>query len=171
MKIVKTEFRTDAAGTYQAFIYDDGHTETDPIGRPKSKEDLQRELRDAEALKRAKSTLANEHTRFTRTSSQLLAPTAQQIARAEFDVIAGGLLTREFNDAIRTFTEFASTSTATQDQTTLLASTVSLGGEMANGEGTEYIPDIVRARADSAQGEGFTTIRPPVENRPGHNNG
>lgn len=33
---------TDYAGTYTLYTYADGHTETDPVGRPLSREDVQR---------------------------------------------------------------------------------------------------------------------------------
>ena len=38
-----TEVRTDVKGTYTAYLYADGHVETDPPGRPVSREDLQRQ--------------------------------------------------------------------------------------------------------------------------------
>lgn len=40
---IATETRTDAKGSYTAYIYADGHTETNPPGRPLSKQDLQRQ--------------------------------------------------------------------------------------------------------------------------------
>ena len=36
------ETRTDYVGEYRAYIFADGHVETDPPGRPMSKEDMQR---------------------------------------------------------------------------------------------------------------------------------
>lgn len=38
-----TEVRTDAKGEYTAYLYADGHIETDPPNRPLSREDLQRQ--------------------------------------------------------------------------------------------------------------------------------
>lgn len=40
---LRTEVRTDAKGSYTAYVYADGHTETDPPNRPLSREDLQRQ--------------------------------------------------------------------------------------------------------------------------------
>lgn len=42
---MKRETRTDFVGTFVAYIYDDGHVETDPPGRPISREDAQRQRR------------------------------------------------------------------------------------------------------------------------------
>jgi hypothetical protein len=167
-EIIKQEFRTDAAGMYIAYVYDDGHTETDPIGRPLSKEDLQRKMRDDEALARAKSTLVNERARVTGRGALGSSPNAQQIARAEFDIIAGGLLTRDFNDMVRKLSEFAPTATATSAQVDTVVGTVSLGGEVVGGNAIEFIPMAVRATPESVTGRGFTVARSPVELRPGH---
>jgi hypothetical protein len=41
----KRETRTDAAGTYVAYTYADGHIETEPPGRPLYPEDIQRQRR------------------------------------------------------------------------------------------------------------------------------
>lgn len=40
---VLVETRTDAKGAYTAYVYADGHVETSPVGRPLSREDLQRQ--------------------------------------------------------------------------------------------------------------------------------
>lgn len=42
--LVKTETRNDYEGDYKAYVYSDGHVETDPPGRPLFKEDAQRTL-------------------------------------------------------------------------------------------------------------------------------
>ena len=41
MDIVKTETKSDYVGTYTAYTYTDGHVETNPVSRPKYKEDVQ----------------------------------------------------------------------------------------------------------------------------------
>lgn len=40
--LIKTETRNDYEGDYKAYVYSDGHVETDPPGRPLFKEDAQR---------------------------------------------------------------------------------------------------------------------------------
>lgn len=42
--LVQTGIRTDYEGNYKAYVYSDGHVETDPPGRPLFKEDAQRRL-------------------------------------------------------------------------------------------------------------------------------
>jgi hypothetical protein len=55
---MKTTTKTDYIGTYTEYLYDDGHIETDPPGRPTSKEDVIRQ-RKAELYKtRTSRTLA-----------------------------------------------------------------------------------------------------------------
>jgi hypothetical protein len=144
--IVKRETLTDYVGSYIANTFSDGHVETDPANRPLSKEDVQRQIRDAEALKRAKATLANERVRYTKTQAQLLSPNSQQISRAVFDVIAGGLVTKSMTDTIRQFALFAQTATADVGNVSALLSNVPLGGEVVGGDlADEYIPTAARA--------------------------
>lgn len=53
----RTEIRTDELGSYTAYIFDDGHVETDPPGRPLYRVDLQRkrrfEIQSSQTLKAA----------------------------------------------------------------------------------------------------------------------
>lgn len=42
--LIKTEIRNDYVGDYTAYVFSDGHVETDPVGRPSFKEDAQRQL-------------------------------------------------------------------------------------------------------------------------------
>jgi hypothetical protein len=170
--IIKTEFRTDVAGTYLAHVFSDGHTETDPPNRPLSKEDLQRQIRDAAALDKSKAMLANEHTRYTRSPAQKAAPNAQQIARDEFNTIAGGSLIKSFNDAINASVQFAVTASAPAGQVEGLIATVPLGGELPPGDGAvEFITEVARAAPPASAGNAFTYGRAPVELRRGLNNG
>jgi hypothetical protein len=165
-KIIKKEFRTDVAGTYIANIFADGHVETDPPNRPFSKEDLQRKIRNDEALRRAKSTLSNERGRYTKSTNQLAAPNAQQIARAEFDVITGGLILRPLTDAIRNFSSFATTSTASRGQVDDVVSNVALGGEVIGGEPEdEFVSTAVKTQQKVSEGAGFAVERLPPELR------
>lgn len=55
MTPIRTEIRTDYVGDYYAYVYSDGHVETDPPNRPLYKEDVQRlrrqELARTDALR------------------------------------------------------------------------------------------------------------------------
>jgi hypothetical protein len=75
--ILREEIRTDAAGTYTAYVYADGHTETNPPGRPKSREDMQRE-RAAEAAQADAKTAVST----TRASASQSAPLQRENAAA-----------------------------------------------------------------------------------------
>ncbi len=162
--IVSRQTLSDAAGTYIAYTYSDGHIATDPPNRPVSKEDLQRQVRDTLAQQKATQALTNDRARFTKSQAQLLAPNAQQIAREEFDVINGGLVTAGFSDAIRNFTQFAPTAAATPDQTDQVVQNVSLGGELENG-GTEFVPpSSLDANQEKLQ-ENYAIVRYPLELR------
>lgn len=60
--LLREEIRTDAAGNYTAYVYADGHTETNPPGRPLSKEDLQRQRLQAASKADARTAVAAART-------------------------------------------------------------------------------------------------------------
>lgn len=161
--IISTQVLSDAAGFYTAYTYADGHVETSPPNRPVSKEDLQRQIRDQLAQANATKALTNDRARYTKTAAQLVAPNAQQIARAEFNVVAGGLVTKPLSDTIRDFTVFAATATATEGHADQLVETVSLGGTLASGDAVEYAsPEVVAAAQDTTQ-DNYAVERRPLE--------
>jgi hypothetical protein len=94
----------------------------------------------------------------------MLAPNAQQIARAEFDVINGGLVTVGVSNAIRNFTKFAGTATASTDYTDEVVSTVPLGGELIN-PGVEFVPPYPADTEQPIVKENFAIMRHPPELR------
>ncbi len=42
MSLISKTIETDYVGTYTRYVYDNGHIETDPVGRPIFREDAQR---------------------------------------------------------------------------------------------------------------------------------
>jgi hypothetical protein len=42
MSLLSKTIETDYLGTYTRYVYDNGHVETDPVGRPVFREDAQR---------------------------------------------------------------------------------------------------------------------------------
>lgn len=163
--IVSRATLSDAAGLYLAYTFSDGHIETDPPNRPVSKEDLQRQIRDKLAQTKATQSLANDRGRYTKTQAQQLAPNAQQIARAEFDVIAGGLVVKPLTDAVRNFSQFAPTATAHEGQVDQLISSVPLGGPLEGGKGIEYVPEHVVAAEQTTKHDNYAIERRPLELR------
>lgn len=164
LKIISRRTLSDAAGTYIAYTYADGHVTTDPPNRPVSREDLQRQVRDTIAQQKATQSLTGERARYTKNQAQMLAPNAQQIARAEFDVINGGLVTVGVSNAIRNFTKFAGTATASTDYTDEVVSTVPLGGELIN-PGVEFVPPYPADTEQPIVKENFAIMRHPPELR------
>jgi len=162
--IVSRRTLSDAAGTYTAYTYSDGHVTTDPPNRPVSREDLQRQVRDQLAQQQATRSLVNDRARFTKTQAQLLAPNAQQIARAEFDVINGGLVTAGISKAVRNFTKFSATATAPEPYTDQVVASVSLGGELTEG-GTEFVPAVPLDSNQAIERDNYAVVRHPPELR------
>lgn len=161
--IVSRATLSDAAGLYTAYTFSDGHVETDPPNRPLSKEDLQRQIRDQLAQTKATQSLANDRGRYTKSQAQKLAPNAQQIARAEFDVITGGLVTKALSTAIRNFTQFAPTATAQEGQVGLLVSSVPLGGDLDDPNAVEYASIEVLAAEQGTSHKNYAIERRPLE--------
>lgn len=164
LKIISRRTLSDAAGAYIAYTYADGHVTTDPPNRPISREDLQRQVRDTIAQQKATQSLTGERARYTKNQAQLLAPNSQQIARAEFDVINGGLVTAGVSNAVRNFTKFASTATATKDYLNEVVTTASLGGELVN-PGIEFVPPYPADTEQAIVRENFAIERHPPELR------
>ena len=161
--VVKTQTLSDAAGLYTAYTYSDGHVQTSPPNRPVSKEDLQRQVRDQLAQANATAALTNDRSRFTKTTAQLAAPNAQQIARAEFDVVAGGLVTAPLSNAINNFSKFSGSATSTESHETQLISTVPLGGSLNDPTAVEYVAPEVIAAAQPTQHENYAVQRLPLQ--------
>lgn len=101
--LLRQEIHTDAAGTYTAYVYADGHTETNPPGRPMSREDMQRERISTVAAERAKQAISAARASDTQAEPQ----------RRESAATAGGRLlfspAREYAHAVSTLVVTATT--------------------------------------------------------------
>ena len=92
---MKSETRTDFVGTYTAYLFADGHVETDPPGRPQSREDAQRERRrqlataDPRRQLQAAAPLDRVLQPFQRTSAALaeIATTVQAVKPARDELL------------------------------------------------------------------------------------
>jgi hypothetical protein len=67
MSLLRTETRTDYLGDYVAYIYSDGHVESDPVDRPVYKEDYLRKRTIELSKKNSREALAAA--RLARTSA------------------------------------------------------------------------------------------------------
>ena len=141
---LRTEIRTDASGSYTAIVFDDGHIETDPPGRPLFKEDLRRKALSDAALANGASFLRAANAAGDSTS-------ADRQAAASGRAIAPG-----FHDTLAALAELATTFTSTPAMRKFLIGNVDLGGPVqgANaGKQPEYGAGI---RVDS------TAMLPPT---------
>ena len=138
---IKTEIRTDYAGTYTAFIYADGHTETEPPGRPLSREDMQRErLKDASKAQ-AKNVLESRRARLG------LSGTPQEVVRDNTPAASNRRLISPFARTINTMSEVASTFRTPPQQLQTLSQEAGLGGFVEGerqGERMEFARELTR---------------------------
>lgn len=105
MQIVRQETRQDAAGSYIAYVYADGHVETDPAGRPLTKEDLQRQRRTEIAQAQTLQALAADRARF----GIVLEPNAVQRDKAV--TVSAKVATKDYSTFLHAVSELSGTST------------------------------------------------------------
>jgi len=140
--IISREYLTDYVGSYVIFTYDDGHQETQPPNRPQSREDVQRQIRIAQASSNATQALAAERSRFTKTAAQAAAPNAQALGRADFDTLAGLTITNPYAQGVNAVSEVAKTASASDATVSTLISSLSLGSPVVGeNAGAEYTAD------------------------------
>lgn len=126
MSPILTVRATDYAGSYVAYTYADGHTETDPPGRPKFKEDVQRDRLIEVARTRTQAVLA-----LRKTSVGIGGvPLPAGIIRQNADAISGSVLFQPYLDQIKKLENIAETSTATPAAVQSLLLTVPIGGKV-----------------------------------------
>ncbi len=132
--LFKKETRTDYAGTYTAYIYSDGHIETDPPHRPTSKEDAQRQRRVDAMKKRAIAILASER------AAKGLSTLPVNVKRENLDTVAGKVLLSNYHDVLHKISEIAPTSTAADGSIQTLRTQVGLGGKVVGKRAGERVP-------------------------------
>lgn len=130
----REEIRTDAVGPYRVYIYPDGHEETEPPGRPLTKEDLQRR-RLAGAVHEKRNTMARAM-RTTRQGGRQ--PDAQ---RQTEHLPTFRALTQPVHDTLNAFARVSGTARAPDGYRKQLIQNYDLGG---------YIPGRVNPGSEAA---------------------
>lgn len=149
------ETRTDFVGPYTAYIYADGHVETDPPNRPLSREDVQRQRRgqvaaQSKAQRQLEAERSNEGVPSVSVARDLSLATASRS------------LVEPFHAAIEALTEAADTIATPPDQLAALAGSFDLGGTIGDSP-KEYGPQTP-SRSDGT-GQAVRQAEFPVEGR------
>jgi hypothetical protein len=120
--LIRSETRTDFIGSYTAYIYSDGHVETEPAGRPIFKEDYQRQRAIALSQSDASNSIA---------AAKIAATTTSQASTRE---LTGFIATAGIFDDLRqtqtTLATLLTASTASDDDKATLLSQVPAGGDV-----------------------------------------
>jgi len=119
--LIKTEVRNDYLGAYTAYIYSDNHVETDPAGRPKFKEDAQRQLLAQQAISNAPQFLKNARG----AESQPERPALQADGRHAANTRA---MTPAFADSLAGLSAVTATFTASKTYRQAVVGQIDLGG-------------------------------------------
>ena len=119
--LVKTETRNDYEGDYKAYLYSDGHIETDPPGRPLFKEDAQRRLLGQRAVADAP--------RFLKTARASEAQAERPHLQADNRHAANArVMAPAFHDSLAGLSAVTSTFTASPLYRAAVVGQVDLGG-------------------------------------------
>jgi hypothetical protein len=123
--MIKTEPRTDYAGSYIAYIYSDGHTETDPPGRPMSREDVQRQrLQEVSRLK------AREMAQAQRSRHGVVSSIAPAVTRETGHSIVPRVLVQSFHETLDAIAALAPTARTNEGMLAEASGRYALGGEL-----------------------------------------
>lgn len=136
-RFLREEIRTDYAGSYTAYLYADGHVETDPPGRPTSREDSQRERLATAAGDRAQRLLEAQQAELGVAGVTL--PT--NIRRASRGLASLRVLTGPYHETLAALGQLAPTLRAPEGQAALLRESIDIGGLVVGdraGERPEY---------------------------------
>jgi len=159
MRPYKKETRQDYVGTYTAYLYADGHIETEPPNRPQSKEDVQRKRRVAMTKQKAVAMLAAERARLG-TSSSTPASVVQQNAT----VTPGTVFYAQYNALLHKISQLSGTATSFMDQVGSLLYTVGLGGYIIGDKAgvlPEFAVPAVKTDERSDEELALTVVREP----------
>lgn len=147
-KPIKTVKSTDYTGNYLAYIFADGHIETDPPNRPKFKEDAQRDRKIEVSRDRAQAILAAERSKYGLNDGSL----PGSVIRENSDTVTGSVVLRPYLEQLRKLSDTAETFTAAAGLIDSLVTTVPIGGKVVGnnmGLSPEYAEDIVPAALES----------------------
>jgi len=122
----RKEIRVDYIGPYTAYVYADGHVETEPPQRPMSKEDVQRTRRVDVTQNRAIAMLSSERAKL----GLVTANTPAAIVRQNADSVTGKILFDQFQALLHGISDVAQTATTFAGYADTLLNTVSLGGRV-----------------------------------------
>jgi hypothetical protein len=131
---IKTTVLTDFVGSYVAYTYADGHVETDPPGRPTSKEDVQRLRKRQAATDNTKSFLAAEQAKNG-------AGLSVDLVRDGATAAIGRLLDKEYHETVDATSTMLQTVVADSQFRQQVIDNADLGGDIVGdkaGERPEY---------------------------------
>lgn len=133
-RYIRKETRTDFVGSYTAYIYADGHVETDPINRPQSREDVQRARRGqaaarSQAQRQLEAERSNEGVPSTSVARDLALATSSRS------------LTEPYHAAIEALTNAADTVASQPQQLSAVVGSFDLGGTLETSP-KEYGPAV-----------------------------
>jgi hypothetical protein len=152
-QLVQTQTRQDYVGTYTAYIYADGHVETDPAGRPQSQEDVQRARLLQLAQQNASTALS-----ATKAAQGINANTPAAIVQQNLAVAPGLIAFPNFESVLHSIETVAASATCFSAEVNSLLYNVPLGGNVENSEvefGTPVVPVVA-----PLPGQWFTPVLP-----------
>lgn len=121
---ISTETRTDYVGEYRAYIYADGHVETDPPGRPLSKEDVQRKR----VLAYARANAANFANKATALKNPTGIPAPAAVDRSV--TVNRSMLLANFQETQQALAQASVTARTPDANIKTLVSTFGVGGPL-----------------------------------------
>jgi hypothetical protein len=149
MRPYKIETREDYVGQYTAYIYPDGHVESDPPERPKTQEDVQRDRRVAATRQRALLMLAADRARLG-----LDASTPKALIQSNVAVTPGKALFANYHRLLHLISTVSGTATSFPGETSSLLTTVGLGGFLVGpraGKTMEYEAPMIKKADDESE--------------------
>lgn len=129
-KPIRVETRTDYVGTYTAYIYADGHVETDPANRPQNREDAQRNRRKEYARKYGRRVMEVERTR----EGVSTVSTPHHVRRESTLGVTARTFNEPFHHTLEAFANVANTLRAPVGSIRSLISTADIGGPLVSEE-------------------------------------
>lgn len=147
-RFIKKTIKTDLVGDYVEYEYADGHRETDPPNRPKSREDVQRErLQEAAGVK------AQRNLEQQRSKNSAYGNTPSHIVRENLTAVSGRDLVAPYHATLHALETVSETIRGPEGSAEFLIDNYDLGGVVEGDVRGEY---------------GFPTPpRPDDDGRPG----
>ena len=132
--LIRSETRTDFLGEYIAYVYGDGHIETEPAGRPVTKEDFQRRRAVDLSQRSAREALASA--RIARSTGRA------NLNREQAGAAATASVFDEMRKTLSTISVLVSSTVATPAAALGLTLTADVGGTLVDPKDlTSSIPE------------------------------